>query len=160
MVHRLAAALSSEGPKLIEQRDTFFVTPRGRLKLREFKNGTAELIFYERPDTEEPTPSVYSLVPVSEPAALRDALEAALGIRGVVNKRRTLYLAGETRIHIDDVDGLGAFLELEVVLETGHGASTHEEGMARCRSLMSELDIPERDLIDRAYIDLLEEASE
>ena len=120
----------------------------------------AELIFYERPDTEGPVSSTYSLVPVPDPAALKAALAAALGIRGVVKKRRSLYLAGETRIHIDEVEGLGTFLELEVVLETGDGASSREEGVARCRELMNALGVTESDLIDRAYIDLLEEAPE
>ncbi len=173
MEHTLAAAMSRVEPTLIVQEDTFFIVPRGRLKLREFGGGTvgtcggedssdapAELIFYERPDTEGPVSSTYSLVPVPDPAALKAALAAALGIRGVVKKRRSLYLAGETRIHIDEVEGLGTFLELEVVLETGDGASSREEGVARCRELMNALGVTESDLIDRAYIDLLEEAPE
>ncbi len=170
-VHALAAAVSATRPVSIEQKDTFFNVRHGRLKLREFGEdtseagvgadapgaGAAELIFYERPDTEEPTASSYSLVAVPDPAALKAALTAAIGVRGVVSKRRTLYLAGETRIHIDEVDGLGTFLELEVVLGTGAGAASHEEGVARCRELMSTLGIDEQDLIDRAYVDLLEE---
>jgi len=159
--------MSDVEPTLIIQEDTFFIVPRGRLKLREFGRGVsastgtaAELIFYERPDTEEPASSTYSLVPVPDPAALKAALTAALGIRGVVKKRRTLYLAGETRIHIDEVEGLGTFLELEVILETDHGASSREEGVARCLELMSALGIDEGDLMDRAYVDLLEEATE
>ena len=164
--------MSDAEPTLIVQEDTFFIVPRGRLKLREFGGGMirvgggedssgapAELIFYERVDAEGPTRSSYSLVPVTDPTALKVALSAALGVRGVVKKRRSLYLARETRIHIDDVDGLGAFLELEVVLGTTDGAASHGEGVARCRELMETLNIGEDDLVDTAYIDLLEEVS-
>ena len=176
-VHERATRIADSGPTLITQEDTFFVVPRGRLKLREFggaaescgacgpeggaersDRATAELIFYERPDTEEPMASTYSLVVVPDPPALKAALSAALGVRGVVSKRRTLYLAGETRIHVDEVDGLGSFLELEVVLGTAGGVTSQEDGVARCRELMDALGVDEHDLIDRAYIDLLEEA--
>ncbi len=176
-VHGRAAAVADAGPTLIVQEDTFFVVSRGRLKLREFGGASgnpggagapAELIYYERPDTEQPTASTYSLVAVPDPGALKATLAAAIGIRGVVRKRRTLYVAGETRIHIDDVDGLGAFLELEVVLPGGEGEDTgvtrdnqappSMDGMARCRELMDALRVADDDLIDKAYIDLLEEA--
>ena len=152
MVHRLAAALSSEGPKLIEQRDTFFVTPRGRLKLREFKNGTAELIFYDRRDASGPKTCEYIRVPVGDAPALKAALAAALGIKGTVRKRRTLYLSGPTRIHLDDVDGLGTFLELEVVLADGLSVV---EGEATARRMMTALGITESELVEGAYLDLV-----
>ncbi len=157
--HARAMDLADSGPTIIVQEDTFFVVPRGRLKLREFRAAAAaELIFYERPDTKDPTASSYSLVAVQDPAALKAALSAALGVRGVVSKRRTLYRAGETRIHIDEVDGLGSFLELEVVLGTAGAVTSQEDGVARCRELMNALGVSTRDLVDRAYIDLLEEA--
>jgi adenylate cyclase class IV len=185
-LHARAAAVSDSGPTLIVQEDTFFVVPRGRLKLRVFGDATsggrapvvrddapayrergasahrmrspAELIFYERVDTGGPTMSDYSLVPVMDPEALKSALAAALGVRGVVRKRRILYLAKETRIHIDEVDGLGTFLELEVVLPTAAGASP-VDGDARCRELMDALGVGAADLVDVAYIDLLEEVA-
>ncbi|MEJ2144810.1 MAG: class IV adenylate cyclase, partial [Acidobacteriota bacterium] len=77
----------------------------------------------------------------------------ALGVIGRVRKRRRLYLAGNTRIHLDEVEGLGSFLELEVVLS---GSQTVAEGEAVAQSLMRELGIPESDLIQGAYVDLIE----
>lgn len=179
-VHARAAAIADTGPTLIEQRDTFFVTSRGRLKLREFggvcgsaergdvaesnggcelpANALAELIYYERPDADAPTASTYSRIVVSDPDALKAALATAIGVRGVVSKHRTLYVARETRIHIDNVDGLGAYLELEVVLGSAEGAASPGEGARRCSELMAELGVADADLVDTAYIDLLEEA--
>ncbi|MFN2187221.1 MAG: CYTH domain-containing protein, partial [Candidatus Promineifilaceae bacterium] len=83
-------------------------------------------------------------------------LESALGIRGIVRKRRWLYWVGNTRLHLDIVEGLGAFVELEVVLSTGQRI---EEGEAIATSLMERLGISKGDLIEGAYIDLLESAT-
>ncbi len=80
-------------------------------------------------------------------------LELAYGIRGVVRKTRYLYLAGQTRIHLDDVEGLGRFMELEVVLEEGQSDA---EGQKIAEDLMSALGVERDDLIDGAYMDLLE----
>ncbi len=80
-------------------------------------------------------------------------LSNALGVVGRVRKRRRLYLVGNTRIHLDEVEGLGSFLELEVVLS---GPQTVAEGEAVARSLMRELGIPRSSLIHGAYLDLIE----
>ena len=107
-------ALATAPPAVLSQTDTFFVVPRGRLKLRELGDGAGQLIFYERPDRPGPKTSSYTRVACADPRALAAMLGAALGVRGVVHKRRELFLAGRTRIHLDDVRGLGHFLELEV----------------------------------------------
>ncbi|MBK7190771.1 MAG: class IV adenylate cyclase [bacterium] len=88
----------------------------GRLKLRAFAEGHGELIYYRRADAVGPKESFYTIAPVEDPDALRRALTLALGAVGRVRKRRTLYLVGRTRVHLDRVEGLGEFLELEVVL--------------------------------------------
>ncbi|MCD4690816.1 class IV adenylate cyclase [bacterium] len=157
--HARAAALAGTGPTLIEQEDTFFSVPRGRLKLRDFGDATAELISYERVDAEGPTRSTYSRARVGDLSATKSALAAAFGVRGIVRKRRSLYMVGETRIHIDEVEGLGTFLELEVVLPVDAASATADGGSARCRELMDELCVAEEDLVDVAYIDLLETAT-
>jgi predicted adenylyl cyclase CyaB len=84
---------------------------------------------------------------------LRELLSDALGVRGVINKIREVYLAGRTRIHLDRVEGLGEFIELEVVLEEHENVAA---GMAEANSLMEALGIAESDLIASAYADLLE----
>jgi predicted adenylyl cyclase CyaB len=83
-------------------------------------------------------------------------LELAYGIRGVVRKTRYLYLVGKTRVHLDDVANLGQFMELEVVLEEGQSDS---EGQKVAEDLMSALGVESADLIDGAYMDLLEKPS-
>ena len=101
-----------------------------------------------------PTRSDFIKSPTNEPASLLDALTAAHGVAGVVRKRRTLYMVGQTRIHLDEVEGLGDFLELEVVLAPGEGK---EAGLAVARELMERLGVAAGDLVARAYVDLLEE---
>ncbi|CAM9268243.1 unnamed protein product [Lampetra fluviatilis] len=150
---RAAAERLSGGPgKRIAQRDTFYVVTRGRLKLRHFSDGTGKLMFYDRPDTSGPKTSNYTLTPTADPVGLGDVLSQALAVRGEVRKERLLYLVGQTRVHIDAVEGLGDFMELEVVLEEGQSS---EEGERVARQLMSELGVLEEDLQDVAYIDML-----
>jgi adenylate cyclase class IV len=149
----LAEALG-EGPTIeLQQEDTFFPALHGRLKLRVLDPDHGELIHYERDDSRGPRPSLYRITTTREPQALREALTAALGTCGVVRKRRRLIMIGQTRVHLDAVEGLGAFLELEVVLR--HDQSRNE-GMTIARDLMRKLDIRQEDLVDRAYIDLLQ----
>lgn len=148
----LAAKLSDTPPLRLEQRDTFFAVERGRLKLRELADGGAELIWYERADRAGPGESRYQVVPTAQPLPLGRALRRALGVRGVVRKRRELFRVGSARIHVDDVDGLGAFLEIEVVLAPG---DTRERGEALARELMQALELRPEDLVEVAYIDLL-----
>jgi predicted adenylyl cyclase CyaB len=147
-------AIADQGPQVIHQEDTFFLCPKGRLKFRRFSAKEGELIYYERPDAAGPTESQYARTSSQEPDALTDLLTQALGVRGVVRKRRTLYWVGQTRIHLDEVEALGSFLELEVVLEVEQSTS---EGVEVARELMRRLDIMESDLVEAAYIDLLEQ---
>ena len=147
------ALLAQQGPQLIHQEDFFFNVPHGRLKLRKFDDARGELIYYEREDTLEPKESFYLRTATAEPDALVEALRAALGLRGVVRKQRTLYLVGQTRVHLDRVEGLGDFLELEVVLEPDQ---TPEAGVQVAQALMHSLGIPPEGLVRGAYIDLLE----
>ena len=150
---RLAAELADTQAELIEQEDVFFPTPSGRLKLRIFSPHHAELIFYQRPDQEGPKTSHYQITPTADPAGLRSALAAAYGERAVVRKVRTLLLAGRTRIHLDHVEQLGDFLELEVVLADGESI---QDGEAEAHELMSKLGLSAHDLVPDAYVDLLE----
>jgi predicted adenylyl cyclase CyaB len=146
------AALADEGPTEIAQDDTFFRCSSGRLKLRAFSGTRGELIFYRRSDERGPKESYYLRTPTADPESLREVLTLAYGEAGRVRKRRTLFKVGRTRIHLDVVENLGDFLELEVVLREGERA---EAGIREAEDLMARLGVKPSQLIDRAYVDLL-----
>lgn len=146
------AALADGGPIEIRQDDTFFRCADGRLKLREFSADSGELIFYRRTDARGPKESFYVISPTASPATLRQCLALAAGVIGRVRKRRTLFLVGRTRVHLDAVDDLGEFLELEVVLADGEPI---ENGTREAHSLMTRLEISPSDLLEGSYLDLL-----
>jgi predicted adenylyl cyclase CyaB len=152
----LAARLADTGPTVFEQDDTFFACPHGRLKLRDQFGAGAELIFYQRADASAPKESFYLRVPVPDPNAMRELLQQAHGQAGRVRKRRVLFLVGRTRIHLDVVEGLGEFLELEVVLREGEAA---EEGIAEAGRIMAQLGVTAQQLIRGAYVDHLRQAT-
>jgi predicted adenylyl cyclase CyaB len=151
-----AEGLSDTPVQIIPQEDIFFKVEKGRLKLRILAPNQAQLIYYTRPDQEGPKRSEYHLTYSGDPVNLRRVLELAYGIRGIVRKTRYLYLVGQTRVHLDDVEGLGRFMELEVVLEEGQSDA---EGQNVAEELMSALGVERGDLIDGAYMDLLEKPS-
>ena len=151
----LAHGLSDRPAEVLHQVDTFFNVRTGRLKLREFRDGAGELISYHRPDGTEPTCSQYSIYPTQSPKRLKVALEETLGVMGVVRKTRLLLLHGQTRIHLDEVEGLGHFVELEVVLKADQ---IEEAGEAIAQQLMATLEVRAEDLAGCAYIDLLANA--
>ena len=147
-----AQALAGAPAVLIEQDDTFFAVPHGRLKLRRFADGSAELIHYQRPDSSAARASDYVRVPVPDADALAEALGRGLTVLGRVRKQRWLLLLGQTRIHLDRVAGLGDFMELEVVLAP---AQTDAEGAAVAEQLMRALGLADAPRLAGAYLDLL-----
>lgn len=151
-IEQRARAMGARGPTDIRQDDTFFACTHGRLKLREFADGGGELIQYSRADASGPKASDYHITRVTDPASLRETLTRALGQAGRVRKRRRLYLLERTRIHLDDVEGLGTFVELEVVLAEGDAA---EGGHAEAQRVMAGLGIGADDLLRGAYVDLM-----
>ena len=151
------ARLLADGPEeTIAQDDTFFTCAHGRLKLREFADGSAELIHYHRADSAGPKLSDYVRVPVPQPAALREALARSNGVLGRVRKTRWLLRAGPTRIHLDRVEGLGDFLELEVVLRDDQCGP---DGVAIAQALLAQLGVPGSQRLAGAYLDLLAASS-
>ena len=146
------AKVSNSGPELLVQRDTFYAVPNGRLKLREFGDGTAELIYYERPDKIGPTTSRYTRTPIADAASMRELLGQILETKGVVSKRREVFLVDRTRIHLDEVADLGTFIELEIVLTE---SQTDSDGQQIASDLMEQLGVRQEDLIERAYVDLV-----
>jgi adenylate cyclase len=152
-IQRRAEELSDNPVEIIPQEDTFFSTSKGRLKLRALAKDQGQLIYYTRPDQEGPKRSDYHISLTADPENLKRVLELAYGIRGVVRKTRYLYLVGQTRVHLDDVAGLGQFMELEVVMEE---AQSDAEGQAIAEGLMKALGVEKSDLLQGAYMDLLE----
>jgi homotetrameric cytidine deaminase len=148
----LALALGAEDQGEIAQRDTYFARARGRLKLREQTPGESELIQYRRADAPGARESEYRRVPVADAAALREALDATLGTLVVVEKRRRLLLSDGVRIHLDDVQGLGAFVELEAVAEPGSDLAAEHDKVAHLRGA---LEIADDRLVHQSYSDLL-----
>ena len=144
--------IAESGPTEIDQDDTFFNCPNGRLKLRAFSETAGELIFYQRSDSASPKESFYVISPTALPNPLRDILSLAYGQSGRVRKHRTLFLVGRTRIHLDRVEGLGDFMELEVVLSEGEPA---EAGVNIAQALVGKLGLSTQQLIEGAYVDLL-----
>ena len=149
----LVEAISETSPVTLRQEDVFFDVAKGRLKLRKFADGTAEIIYYDRADSLGPTSSDYQKAPVVDALGLEEVLGRALGVRGVVRKERKLYRVDRTRIHLDRVEDLGNFMELEVELAPGDSTRGATE---IAKALMSRLAVGEEDLIDLAYVDLLE----
>ena len=151
----VAQRLCGGRPQHMAQDDTFFHARQGRLKLRQFADGSAELIHYHRPDTNAAKASDYVRVPAADPAALREALARGCGVAGRVRKSRWLLMSGHTRVHLDRVEGLGDFLELEVVL--GEGQSDGD-GVAVAQQLLRDLGLQHAPQEAGAYLDLLARA--
>jgi adenylate cyclase len=156
LIEARARAIADAGPFELEQDDTFFTCRNGRLKLRILGAEHGELIFYQRPDEPGPKLSQYTRVATATPQALREALAQALGIVGRVRKHRTVYLAGATRIHLDRVEGLGPFVELEVTLAESQSSA---EGVRIAQHLLEQLGVDAASLISQAYVDLLRDAA-
>lgn len=148
-----AEELSDTPCQIIPQEDTFFNCPHGRIKLRELGPRRGQLVYYLRQDDTGPKHSEYKIFETDEPAILKLIMAEAFGIHRVISKVRYLYMIGQTRIHLDEVEGLGKFIELEVVLQFDQ---TDAEGQFIAKNLMHRLGIKDEDLIDTAYVDLME----
>jgi len=147
-----AAALATAPVEDLAQDDSFFHCAQGRLKLRVFADGHGELIAYSRPDAAGPKTSEYVRTPAADPDGLRAALAASCGLAGRVRKRRRVVMVGRTRVHLDEVEGLGPCLELEVVLRDDEPEC---DGVDEAEALMTRLGVQPGWLVEGAYLDLL-----
>lgn len=143
---RRALALGASDEGVLRQRDTYFSTTRGRLKLREQDGAPAQLIAYARPDDEGARTSEYRITEIADPEVLRAALDPVV----VVDKRRHLLLVENVRMHLDEVEGLGSFVELEGVAPPESDLSAEQALVAR---LTDELQLGERVAV--SYSDLV-----
>ena len=143
--------LQAEHRRTMQQLDTYFNIPQGRLKLREINTHEAELIYYERSDLAESRYSNYQICDIPEPMAFKQIATMAMGIKGVIEKRRELWMFGDTRIHLDEVKDLGQFVELETVIHN----QTEAEAQTEHRLVKDALGIKEEDLVSVSYSDLI-----
>ena len=128
---RLRALEGAARQVSLRQTDWYFRVPEGRLKLRRAgADRGGELIAYSRPDRTAARISDFQRMPAPDAAGTRRLLEQMLGLRICVRKRREVWLYRNARIHLDVVEGLGRFVEIEVVAN---------EGIAQARALMKEL---------------------
>jgi predicted adenylyl cyclase CyaB len=151
-VRRLVVELCGETGHVEQQCDTYFHFPLGRLKLREIEGQPAVLIDYSRPNEAAARTSQYRLMVVAHPDTLKAGLEERLGIRGVVHKRREMFLWQNVRIHLDRVQGLGEFVEFEAVLADGDDASSARGLLAE---LCGQLRLDASQFLAGSYADLL-----
>lgn len=154
--HAIARNLSGTEPEILRQTDVFFPCLRGRLKLRIFDDNHGELIFYERADMPGPRRSNYQIARTADPQTLLKILQQVSRPSSRVEKVRSLYMVGQTRIHIDQVKSLGNFLEIEVVLKE---RQSEVEGLHMAHMLAKEFGIMEDHLVPVAYADLLHQRS-
>jgi adenylate cyclase, class 2 len=147
------------GAKLLgreNQSDTFYNVPSGRLKLR-VSSAEKLLIGYDRPDQPGPKHCVVDLYPAEYPEMLDAVLSARLGIRIIVRKDRERWLLDNVKFHLDRVEQLGEFIEIEILGK--RGVDTVEGLRTLCDNYMDKLGIRQDELIDCAYADMLEELS-
>ena len=140
---------------LDHQLDTYFSTRAGRMKLRESTLSGPYMVLYFRDDIHGPRNSTYQMIPVNDPAGVKDMLSQMLGLQIVVDKKREIFLYENVRIHLDQVSGLGEFMELEAVMDEKHNNRKTET--EKVNHLMGILDIEQKDLLSKSYRELAED---
>jgi len=145
----LARALGARGAGVEHQIDTYFCTRRGRLKLRERPPAPAELIAYQRPDVSGARRPDYQILHAADPAGLRALLTELLGVHATVAKRREILLLDNVRIHLDRVEGLGDFLELEAVFDGS--ADSERRQHANVEHILAKLELAQVERIATSY---------
>lgn len=135
-----------------EQTDTYFNVSNGRLKLRE-GNIENNLIWYERKNQAGPKDSHFILTKVEDIKGLKDSLIKANGIKIVVRKRREIYYIKNVKFHIDEVPGLGSFVEIEAGNKLAD--LSQQQLKEQCDFYLKEFGIKEKDLIEVSYSDML-----
>ncbi len=152
----IAERIGATSRGILVQTDTYFKVAAGRLKLREIEGAGSELIWYHRANDTSARSSDYTLYSISDPVTFKAMLSGALGTWCVVRKRRDLYLWKNVRIHLDEVDGLGTFIEFEAVLSE---TETEHDAYDRLAYLKDQFGIRGADCIADSYSDLLARSS-
>ncbi len=145
-----ARSLHFKSKGILHQRDIYYCVSHGRLKLRINNAHKAEMIYYNRPNRKGCRYSDYYIFPVSNSKLTSELCTAAFGKKITVDKRRQLFLYKNARIHIDDVHGLGAFIEFEVLVKYGK-----PQAQALMKFLSEHFKIKHSDTMAISYSDLL-----
>lgn len=151
-VKGILTSLGADFKGIDHQVDTYFRVPNGRLKLRE---GSIEqfLIHYEREDKQGPKQSSVTLFQAPPNSSLKDVLTKSLGVLVVVNKQRGIYFIDNVKFHIDQVEQLGSFVEIEAIDMTG--LIGKERLMEQCQHYLRLLGVSSSDLLAQSYSDML-----
>lgn len=153
-IRDLLTAHKAEYKGTDQQEDTYFAVPEGRLKLR-LGNVEQNLIYYVRPDQAGPKRSdVYLYQPnAAAGESLKTVLTASLGVKKIVRKVREIYYIDNVKFHLDQVDGLGTFVEIEAIDQDGSRGEA--ELLSQCQHYMALFGIEEKDLLQQSYSDML-----
>ncbi len=147
---RLCVHCGAHPQGVLRQTDTYFRIQGGRLKLREINDREFELIYYRRKNRQGRRYSEFVVVPLKDANPMRDVCAAIFGVRVVVRKKRLLFLYRNARIHIDSVQGLGTFIEFEVIVNRGR-----KQAGQLMTFLISEFGIRSKEMIGGSYADML-----
>jgi adenylate cyclase, class 2 len=147
---RLARHLQARPKGILFQRDSYYNIPRGRLKLRIINHRLAELILYSRPDKKGSRYSDYVVLPVIDAVRTQSLCRKAFNKTVEVVKKRRLFLYKNSRIHLDDVRGLGTFIEFEVLVTKGK-----RQAQQLMSFLLAEFSISHSSIISGSYSDML-----
>ncbi|MGQ2985468.1 class IV adenylate cyclase [Flavobacterium sp.] len=151
IAENLIRTISNKKPTTLNQIDVFYRVPFGRLKSRNINNTENELIFYFRPNKVGPKSSYYLRLKPLFPSITKRMLSKVLGVKGIVEKQRTLYMLDNTRIHIDKVKELGTFIEFEYVVNPQKNASI---GRDKVQELLDKLQISTDSLCANSYLEM------
>jgi adenylate cyclase, class 2 len=160
--YQTARRLGAQLHAIERQLDTYFRVASGRLKLRERwsldssgvlqRPCASQLIWYQRPDNAQTRASDYSLIVVEHGEQMREVLAGSLGVVAEIEKHRTVYLHDNVRIHLDEVRGLGMFLEFEAIVDD---RCAEAAAKVKLEKLFSEFQLTSDSVIAGSYSDLL-----
>lgn len=151
-VREILKLKSADFKGMDHQIDTYFKVNTGRLKLRE-GNIENHLIYYDRENKEGPKESKVILFENDPSSTLKEILLNANGVLVIVDKKREIYFIENVKFHIDIVENLGSFVEIEAI--DTDGSIGKDKLYAQCQEYMSLLNISENDLISVSYSDLM-----
>lgn len=155
-VREVALGIGARCHAVEVQTDRYYsVDGAHRVKLRTIAGGRAELVEYRRSEATGVRASDYIVTPVRDEAAGLCLVPKGTP-RVVVRKRREVLLWDNVRIHLDEVDGLGAFIELEAVVDERHDESTCRVQVA---TLMRALALRDEALIRASYAEMVDQGS-
>lgn len=147
---RIARRIGASSRGTLRQVDTYFYVKTGRLKLREIDGSRFELIYYRRPNARSTRYSHYTIIKLGEPGPAKSILRTLHGASVVVRKKRGLFIYKNARIHIDSVERLGTFVEIEVVVKQGR-----RQARDLMEFLLNEFGIDQKMLLGVSYSDLM-----